>query len=137
MSDNPREQETRRIRRVLVICAPMEIRTPVLTLKGSRPGPLDDGGEAFSLVEDLRANERTDFIIRLHGGQAKDAELPAHYVNKPDLSDAGGLFLLNLLTKERNEANLAAVDEHAPSLHAKTRRQDSREAAVIERDEAR
>ena len=23
----------------------MEIRTPVLTLKGSRPGPLDDGGK--------------------------------------------------------------------------------------------
>ena len=25
-------------------CAPTEIRTPVLTLKGSCPGPLDDGG---------------------------------------------------------------------------------------------
>ena len=24
--------------------APMEIRTPVLALKGLRPGPLDDGG---------------------------------------------------------------------------------------------
>lgn len=27
--------------------APMEIRTPVLTLKGLRPGPLDDGGLAL------------------------------------------------------------------------------------------
>ena len=26
------------------ICAPTEIRTPVLGLKGPRPGPLDDGG---------------------------------------------------------------------------------------------
>ncbi len=25
-------------------CAPTEIRTPVLALKGPRPGPLDDGG---------------------------------------------------------------------------------------------
>lgn len=25
-------------------CAPTEIRTPVLALKGLRPGPLDDGG---------------------------------------------------------------------------------------------
>ena len=25
-------------------CAPVEIRTPVLALKGPRPGPLDDGG---------------------------------------------------------------------------------------------
>ena len=25
-------------------CAPTEIRTPVLGLKGPRPGPLDDGG---------------------------------------------------------------------------------------------
>ena len=27
-----------------VCCAPREIRTPVLALKGLRPGPLDDGG---------------------------------------------------------------------------------------------
>ena len=26
-------------------CAPTEIRTPVLGLKGPRPGPLDDGGK--------------------------------------------------------------------------------------------
>ena len=26
-------------------CAPTEIRTPVLALKGLRPSPLDDGGE--------------------------------------------------------------------------------------------
>ena len=28
--------------------APTEIRTPVLTLKGLRPGPLDDGGGSLS-----------------------------------------------------------------------------------------
>jgi hypothetical protein len=28
----------------LMASAPREIRTPVLTLKGLRPGPLDDGG---------------------------------------------------------------------------------------------
>lgn len=29
---------------VFQLSASTEIRTPVLTLKGSRPGPLDDGG---------------------------------------------------------------------------------------------
>ena len=29
---------------VLLTCAPTGIRTPVLALKGLRPGPLDDGG---------------------------------------------------------------------------------------------
>ena len=29
----------------VLLDAPTEIRTPVLTLKGSCPGPLDDGGE--------------------------------------------------------------------------------------------
>ena len=28
----------------VVLCASTEIRTPVLALKGLRPGPLDDGG---------------------------------------------------------------------------------------------
>ena len=30
--------------RALLQSAPTEIRTPVLALKGLRPGPLDDGG---------------------------------------------------------------------------------------------
>jgi hypothetical protein len=29
----------------LMSCAPTEIRTPVLALKGLRPSPLDDGGK--------------------------------------------------------------------------------------------
>jgi hypothetical protein len=29
----------------IFFCAPTEIRTPVLTLKGLCPGPLDDGGK--------------------------------------------------------------------------------------------
>ena len=32
----------------LMASAPTEIRTPVLALKGLRPGPLDDGGEKCS-----------------------------------------------------------------------------------------
>ena len=40
------------------MCAPTEIRTPVLALKGLRPGPLDDGGR------------RQDFITRRGIGQA-------------------------------------------------------------------
>ncbi len=28
----------------MIFCASTEIRTPVLALKGPRPGPLDDGG---------------------------------------------------------------------------------------------
>jgi hypothetical protein len=31
-------------------CAPTGIRTPVLALKGLRPGPLDDGGNAEGIV---------------------------------------------------------------------------------------
>ena len=41
-----------------LLSAPMEIRTPVLALKGLRPGPLDDGGK------------RGDFIIPIMNGQA-------------------------------------------------------------------
>lgn len=41
--------------------ASTEIRTPVLTLKGLRPGPLDDGGIFF---------KRADCIIHLRGRQA-------------------------------------------------------------------
>lgn len=44
-------------------CAPTEIRTPVLTLKGLRPGPLDDGGVCFF--------KRADCIIQLRVGQGK------------------------------------------------------------------
>jgi hypothetical protein len=33
------------VERFFKICAPREIRTLVLALKGLRPGPLDDGGE--------------------------------------------------------------------------------------------
>ncbi len=32
---------------VLLLCAPTEIRTLVLALKGLRPGPLDDGGSGL------------------------------------------------------------------------------------------
>ncbi len=45
-------------------CAPREIRTPVLALKGLRPGPLDDGG----------INER-DFIRWDYLGQGKTNKL--------------------------------------------------------------
>jgi hypothetical protein len=45
----------------VVSVAPMEIRTPVLTLKGLRPGPLDDGG----------GNKRRDFTIPTLNGQGK------------------------------------------------------------------
>ena len=43
-------------------CAPTEIRTPVVALKGLRPGPLDDGDNLLA--------ERADFIIPLWNGQA-------------------------------------------------------------------
>jgi hypothetical protein len=46
-----------------VLCAPTEIRTPVLTLKGLRPGPLDDGGVCFF--------KRADCIIQLRVGQGE------------------------------------------------------------------
>ncbi len=39
----------------MVVCAPREIRTPVLALKGLRPGPLDDGG-LFSDRYSIRGN---------------------------------------------------------------------------------
>ena len=37
--------EERRLDGALFSDAPTEIRTPVLALKGLRPGPLDDGGK--------------------------------------------------------------------------------------------
>jgi hypothetical protein len=36
---------------------PTGIRTPVLALKGLRPGPLDDGGNAAIFYQDLRLIE--------------------------------------------------------------------------------
>ena len=42
----------------LMASAPTEIRTPVLALKGLRPGPLDDGGGVW-----LRQVKRRDFTI--------------------------------------------------------------------------
>ena len=49
---------------VFFVCAPMEIRTPALALKGPRPGPLDDGGILWT--------ERQDFTIPSRTGQAID-----------------------------------------------------------------
>ena len=59
----------------------MEIRTPVLTLKGLRPGPLDDGGElVFAPMTHVIGvicggmkppiSRRADCIIPSHTGQA-------------------------------------------------------------------
>jgi hypothetical protein len=49
----------------------MEIRTPVLTLKGSRPSPLDDGGVAAALCR-----KWADCNTRRGEGQAKRRALP-------------------------------------------------------------
>jgi hypothetical protein len=43
----------------------MEIRTPVLTLKGLRPGPLDDGG----------GTKRRDFTTPADSGQGKTGQI--------------------------------------------------------------
>ncbi len=57
----------------------MEIRTPVLTLKGLRPGPLDDGGifhrsltSAMLICGNFKLpiSKRADCIIASHAGQA-------------------------------------------------------------------
>ena len=44
------EAEERRNCGALECCAPTEIRTPVLALKGLRPGPLDDGGNGQNSI---------------------------------------------------------------------------------------
>jgi hypothetical protein len=48
---------------MVLACAPKGIRTPVLALRGPRPGPLDDGGNSAqilpphtSLVNSVRYN---------------------------------------------------------------------------------
>ena len=42
-------------------CAPTGIRTPVLALKGPRPGPLDDGGASGRIVpEKKRKKEKRE-----------------------------------------------------------------------------
>ena len=69
--------------------APREIRTPVLGLKGPRPGPLDDGGE-------LDENS----IIGLRTGQASDGQFNAcpivrSYIERSQfISLVGNLLLL-------------------------------------------
>jgi hypothetical protein len=63
-SDIARETNTCR---VLCDFAPMEIRTPVLALKGPRPGPLDDGGDRRGIIAAL---ETASKARRSHtGGQ--------------------------------------------------------------------
>ena len=57
---NDKNRSTSIVERFLKTCAPTEIRTPVLALKGLRPSPLDDGGE-------LR-----DFTIAITAGQGWD-----------------------------------------------------------------
>ena len=42
----------------------MEIRTPVLTLKGSRPRPLDDGGRASVPDEETHRSGRILSFVR-------------------------------------------------------------------------
>ena len=64
------------------LCAPTEIRTPVLTLKGLRPGPLDDGGVFYS---------GQDFIIPLMNGQALNRINPQFFgsLERADPLDCG------------------------------------------------
>ena len=62
-------------RRFLVVSASTEIRTPVLALKGLRPGPLDDGG----------INEQ-DFTRASPNGQALD--INSFYFPGGDFSQA-------------------------------------------------
>ena len=59
----------------VVYCASTEIRTPVLALKGLRPGPLDDGG----------INEQ-DFTRASPNGQALD--INSFYIPGGDFSQA-------------------------------------------------
>jgi hypothetical protein len=47
----------------MLFCAPTEIRTPVLALKGLRPGPLDDGGNGQNSII-LRQMGQEECIIR-------------------------------------------------------------------------
>ena len=53
-----------------MLCAPVGIRTPVLALKGPRPGPLDDGGTcvlAFSKFQGATISVSVDFHPRKCG----------------------------------------------------------------------
>jgi hypothetical protein len=60
-------------------CAPTEIRTPVLTLKGLRPGPLDDGGLSLRLLRGRCFYSGQDFIIPLGNGQALNKANPRSF----------------------------------------------------------
>ena len=46
-------------------CAPTEIRTPVLGLKGPRPGPLDDGGKLVRAAFYHAAKGEVNFVVDL------------------------------------------------------------------------
>ncbi len=97
----------------------MEIRTPVLTLKGLRPGPLDDGG--------VQPAERRDFIIPDGTGQAPSRTRRA-------LRRALACFL-HALVQQRYEIDVPAVDKHAAAFDAEAGDQDAGQCGVEHRDE--
>ncbi len=73
----------------------MEIRTPVLALKGPRPGPLDDGGK-----QNLPSCEASglDFTISARHGQAIQAGFLGIWANKSTclrLNNRTGLSILS------------------------------------------
>jgi hypothetical protein len=84
---------------VFFLSAPTEIRTPVVALKGPRPGPLDDGGVHPWIAS--RIFERADCIIHANVSQA--------------------ILWLNLrfysLVKERQQVHFVAIDHHAGAFH--------------------
>lgn len=52
-----------------LLCAPKEIRTPVLALKGPRPSPLDDGGMLMLYGSDTGIISTNDFFAVIASGE--------------------------------------------------------------------
>ena len=108
--------------------APTGIRTPVLTLKGSRPGPLDDGG---GMLE-------AGGILSSHLIMVKRLLLPdacsAFCVALTRCPGYGGWFVFfGALIKQRQHIDLFAVEKDAGAFHFKIGDQDGGQRGIKER----
>ena len=89
----------------VIVCAPVEIRTPVLALKGPRPGPLDDGGRAAGFYHPRWHRSSNCTGLFFPGCQI-------HQVHLPWVEPGGRLFDLLLLEENGRYMDSARFGVH-------------------------
>lgn len=98
------------ILRFIVVGAPTEIRTPVLALKGLRPGPLDDGG----------------FFVKRAVFYHPLSEWSSVF-----LTIFQNSWLINTLVFERQQVNVLAVKENCGAVHFQRRNENRCQQCII------